>query len=181
MGIRQIITSDYDGREIAGSTEPTVITVKTPGQAAKDAESFEVYLSDDDIEKLLDSLRSPEKHIIPSSMPKTTAPSGTRKTSGNSELDQFKSVLFKNLNLSSQAAKSQEQQWFRKHWTNASEAKPELVELIVQASDEDLKRVAQLKPGDKDDLVAVLNSGKSTINSGVLKVARLLKDEELPS
>jgi hypothetical protein len=181
MGIRQIITSDYDGKPLGDNTQPTVITIKTPGQTAKDAESFEVYLSDDDIDQLLDSLRSPEKQIIPKSLPKATAPAGTRKTSGNSELDQFKSVLFKNLNLTSQAAKSQEQQWFKKRWTNASEAKPELVELIVQASDEDLKRVAQLKPGDKDDLVAVLNSGKSTINSGVLKVARLLKDEEVPS
>jgi hypothetical protein len=181
MGIRQIITSDYDGREIDDDTQPTVITIKTPGQTAKDAETFDVYLSSEDIEQFIDSLRDPKKQIVPASLPKASAPSGARKSSASSELDQFKNVLFKNLNLSSQAAKSQEQQWFKKHWTNASEAKPELVELIEQASDEDLKRVAQLKPGDKDDLVAVLNSGKSTINSGVLKVARLLKDEELPS
>ena len=184
MGIRQIITSDYDGKPLGDNTQPTVITIKTPGQTDKDAESFEVYLSDDDIDQLLDSLRSPEKQIIAKSLPKTTVPSGTRKTSSNSELEQFKKSLEKHLFPKNvQAARSNEQKWRKSKWAEVAEAKPELETAIKEASIADLKQIAPQVSTDEDreKLITILESNPSTVNGLVLRIARELMNEDVPS
>ncbi|MET7769911.1 hypothetical protein [Nocardia sp. NPDC005366] len=170
MGIQQIVTSDYDGRRIESETKPTKLTIQRPGQTAKEAESFELYLNAADLEQFIDSLSDPAKSIIPPSRP-SAAPVTRGRASTNtkpaSELDQYKADLLKELDLTDQAVRNREQAWLdAKDW---ADDKKELGELI-NATDR----------ADKDQLLDVLRSGKRFINAGVVKVARLHLGEALP-
>ncbi|ANQ74121.1 hypothetical protein AOT96_27285 [Rhodococcus sp. 008] len=160
------------------------ITITKAGETAKDARSFEVYMTDDDVKALVANLEDDDEHLYQDKASRSTATAASvaRKSSGSGELDQFKDSLRKHLDVAKQLNASREQDWFKTKWTNTSEAKPVLAEIIGHASDADLKRIAQVStPEDREKLITILNGSKSTVNASILKIARELMNEEVPS
>lgn len=183
MGIKTVITSDWNGDTITDPIEPVTITITKAGETAKDARSFEVYMTDNDVEALVANLEDDDEHLYQdkASASTATAASGARKTSSSSDLERFKDTLRKNLDLGKQLNASREQDWFKTKWTNTPEAKPVLADVIEKASDADLKRIAQISPEDREKLMTILRGGKGTVNASILKIARELMNEDVPS
>lgn len=177
MGIQQIITSDYDGARINDpNTKPTKLTIQRPGQTAKEAETFELYLSESDLEQFIDSLSDPAKTIIPPSRPSVAPPASRGRSGGaakqqGSEMDEYKSALLDELDLNDPADKKREQAWLEsKGWEGNSVAKAKLTPTIKDTG----------RP-DVDKLLEVLTQSRAVINPAVLKIARLHLGEELPA
>lgn len=187
MGIRQIITSDWNGKVITGPIEPVMITIKRPGQAPEDVEPIAVYMTDEDVDALVANLENDDEYLNrnkPSGSTASAATPGTRKTSSNSELEQFKKSLEKHLFPKNvQAARSNEQKWRKSKWAEVAEAKPELETAIKGASIAELKRIAPQvsTEADREKLITILESNPSTVNALLLRIVRELMNEDVPS
>ncbi len=85
MGIKTIVTSDWNGEVITDPIEPVTITIERAGQEAKQVEN--VYLTEDDVAALIDNLKSDGQlyHEV-----RNTANSGNIKKTKPSETSETK-------------------------------------------------------------------------------------------
>ncbi|XGU20439.1 hypothetical protein ACETU7_06540 [Rhodococcus sp. 3Y1] len=92
MGIKTIVTSDWNGEVITDPIEPVTITIERAGQEAKQVEN--VYLTEDDVAALIDNLKSDGQlyHEV-----RNTANSGNIKKTKPSETSETK--LFEALGI----------------------------------------------------------------------------------
>jgi uncharacterized protein YtpQ (UPF0354 family) len=92
MGIKTIVTSDWNGEVITDPIEPVTITIERAGQEAKQVEN--VYLTEDDVVALIDNLKSDGQlyHEV-----RNTANSGNIKKTKPSETSETK--LFEALGI----------------------------------------------------------------------------------
>lgn len=187
MGRKTVINSDWNGKQITDpAIEPATITITKAGETAKDARSFEVYMTDDDVEALVANLEDDDSYLhherlATSSSPKFSAVNTGRKMASDPRFEGFKQELEREL-IQTSEDKAHEDAWFNTQWTSVKDSKGAIRKLIEEASDEQLTNIsASLGDGSKQYLLTILNRANRGPNPAITKIARHLMNEPLPS